>query len=105
MRPWDRTTRPCGGNRRQTRHRTGFGVPLKKGNTESPEPQPQAPCDKCGKDFVHYRVEMENLGLATLVEVEARIRLVRKNDTLGTRKPVSADLEKLLARRGNHVGH
>jgi hypothetical protein len=72
----------------------------RKPGGETPQPRLQRPCKKCGKDYIHYRVEMENLGLATLVEVEARIRLVRKNNTLGTREPVPHDFEKLLELNG-----
>ena len=72
----------------------------KEGENKPATPTLQPTCDKCGKDLVHYRVEMENLGLAALVEVEARIRLIRKGQTLGTRKPLSSDLEKLLELNG-----
>jgi hypothetical protein len=52
---------------------------------DTPRQQDACTREGCQNHGVHYRLEIENLGLAKAVEVEFRLRLIRKNETLGTR--------------------
>jgi gamma-glutamylcyclotransferase (GGCT)/AIG2-like uncharacterized protein YtfP len=64
-----------------------------------PEPERAKVCHKCGSSRVHYRVEIENLALGSVVEVEARLWRIRVNG-LRTRERVSMDNDNLLELRG-----
>jgi hypothetical protein len=58
------------------------------------EPREQGECKKCGQKVYHYRLEIENLGLAKVVEVECRLKVIMKNLTLGTRESVPSEPEE-----------
>jgi hypothetical protein len=63
-------------------------------------PSEQGTCEKCHKQTGHYRLEIENLGLAKVVEVEVRLKLIRKGNKLATREATSLKPEKLLELSG-----
>jgi hypothetical protein len=58
-------------------------------------------CPMCGRSTVHYRIEIENLGLAKVLEIEPRLLLVRRQRrALATREWIPLEAEKLLELNG-----
>ncbi len=59
----------------------------------------QHKCPVCETDVIHYRVEIENLGLGRVVEVEARLWLIKRKG-LAKRKRIPMDVDQLLELNG-----
>jgi hypothetical protein len=86
---WWKGTEPLG---RKVRKEAGDWVWCSSDGLKKGTPKQQGACEK-GHQQVHYRLEIENIGLAKVLEVECRLKLIRKNLTLGTRESVAAEPE------------
>jgi hypothetical protein len=76
-------------------------VRCSQSESDREEPTVVGRCPKCGRAAVHYRVEIENLGLSKVLEIEPRLLLVRRRErTLATREWMPLEAEKLLELNG-----
>jgi hypothetical protein len=66
---------------------------------DQPDPSPAKPCSTCERRAVHYRVEVENLGLAAVVEIKFRAWLIRRKG-LATRERIPIKNDQLLELNG-----
>jgi hypothetical protein len=57
-------------------------------------------CQECETTLVHYRVEIENLGLSKVADLESRLWRIRKKNTLGNRERIELKNSELLELNG-----
>ncbi len=57
-------------------------------------------CQECKTTLVHYRVEIENLGLGKVADLESRLWRIGKKNTLGNRERIELKNSELLELNG-----
>ena len=57
-------------------------------------------CPQCETTLVHYRVEIENLGLGKVADLESRLWRIKKKNTLGNRERIELKNSELLELNG-----
>jgi hypothetical protein len=67
---------------------------------EKPPTNYEVTCQECETTLVHYRVEIENLGLGKVADLESRLWRIRKRSTLGNRDKIELKNSELLELNG-----
>jgi hypothetical protein len=67
---------------------------------EEPSSNYEATCTECKTNLVHYRVEIENLGLGKVADLESRLWRIKKKYTLGNRERIELKNSELLELNG-----
>jgi hypothetical protein len=67
---------------------------------QKPPTNYEATCPECKTTAVHYRLEIENLGLGKVADLESRLWRIKKKSTLGNREKIELKNSELLELNG-----